>query len=390
MTVKSITIETAPSAIIVGSPFAPPMPMSASSSTTGTLDIGLSALALDQQFFGATVGARLRASDVASPSRWMEGVVSAFVDNLLTIDVDLVSGTGTCSLWSINYTGATGAAGAPGAVGPPGPSGGPVGPAGPAGPPGPTGLTGPQGPQGAVGGVPEAPNDTQTYGRNSLAWVVIGGGIPDAPSDGIRYARKNAGWDNIDALFGGLAPVASPNLTGNPTAPTATAGDNDTSIATTAFVQTAVAAGINDLPANSIDFNELNSTALATAADYRASTSGKLLAADTVWAAAAPVTLTDSATVTPNFNAGVDFIWTLLAGGRTLANPSNPKPGQKGIIYLVQDATGSRTLTTWGSQYKFPGGIKPVLTTTANSIDILHYSVKSATEIICSFSAALS
>ena len=37
------------------------------------------------------------------------------------------------------------------------------------------------------------------------------------------------------------APLASPALTGNPTAPTPTAGDNDTSIATTAFVQTAVA-----------------------------------------------------------------------------------------------------------------------------------------------------
>lgn len=33
------------------------------------------------------------------------------------------------------------------------------------------------------------------------------------------------------------APLASPALTGNPTAPTPTAGDNDTSIATTAFVQ---------------------------------------------------------------------------------------------------------------------------------------------------------
>ena len=37
------------------------------------------------------------------------------------------------------------------------------------------------------------------------------------------------------------APLASPALTGNPTAPTPAAGDNDTSIATTAFVQTAVA-----------------------------------------------------------------------------------------------------------------------------------------------------
>lgn len=39
------------------------------------------------------------------------------------------------------------------------------------------------------------------------------------------------------------ASLASPAFTGNPTAPTPTAGDNDTSIATTAFVTTAVAAG---------------------------------------------------------------------------------------------------------------------------------------------------
>lgn len=36
------------------------------------------------------------------------------------------------------------------------------------------------------------------------------------------------------------APLASPAFTGNPTAPTATAGDSDTTIATTAFVQDAV------------------------------------------------------------------------------------------------------------------------------------------------------
>ena len=43
------------------------------------------------------------------------------------------------------------------------------------------------------------------------------------------------------------APLASPALTGNPTAPTASLGDNDTSIATTAFVQSAVAAATGRL-----------------------------------------------------------------------------------------------------------------------------------------------
>jgi len=43
------------------------------------------------------------------------------------------------------------------------------------------------------------------------------------------------------AIGSAIARLASPALTGNPTAPTATAGDNDTSIATTAFVSAAVA-----------------------------------------------------------------------------------------------------------------------------------------------------
>lgn len=38
------------------------------------------------------------------------------------------------------------------------------------------------------------------------------------------------------------APLASPALTGNPTAPTQTAGNNSTRLATTAFVQAAVSA----------------------------------------------------------------------------------------------------------------------------------------------------
>ena len=40
----------------------------------------------------------------------------------------------------------------------------------------------------------------------------------------------------------GIAPLASPALSGNPTAPTATVGDNDTSISTTAFVTAAIEA----------------------------------------------------------------------------------------------------------------------------------------------------
>lgn len=47
---------------------------------------------------------------------------------------------------------------------------------------------------------------------------------------------------NTSDVASTYAPLNSPALTGSPTAPTPTSGDNDTSIATTAFVTTAIAA----------------------------------------------------------------------------------------------------------------------------------------------------
>jgi hypothetical protein len=58
--------------------------------------------------------------------------------------------------------------------------------------------------------------------------------LADAIGDDSNFATT---MTNALAL---KAPLASPALTGNPTAPTASAGDNDTSIATTAFVQAAL------------------------------------------------------------------------------------------------------------------------------------------------------
>lgn len=42
------------------------------------------------------------------------------------------------------------------------------------------------------------------------------------------------------------------------------------------------------------------------------------------------------------------------------------------ILLLRQDATGSRTVT-WGSDFKWPAGSTPVLSTVANSLDILSF-----------------
>jgi hypothetical protein len=57
-------------------------------------------------------------------------------------------------------------------------------------------------------------------------------------------ARTNLGLGTMAVESASTyAPISSPALTGNPTAPTATFGDNDTSIATTAFVQAGLLGG---------------------------------------------------------------------------------------------------------------------------------------------------
>ncbi len=60
------------------------------------------------------------------------------------------------------------------------------------------------------------------------------------PSQRLIRTYSSGQW--ADLWLDGLAPLASPALSGTPTAPTAAAGTDTAQIATTAFVQTAVAA----------------------------------------------------------------------------------------------------------------------------------------------------
>jgi hypothetical protein len=90
-------------------------------------------------------------------------------------------------------------------------------------------------------------------------------------------------------------------------------------------------------------------------------------------------TLTDAATIALDFNDN-NFFTVTLGGNRTLGNPSNEVAGQSGSIFIVQDATGSRTLA-YSSDWDFPGGTAPTLTTTANAVDRLDYLVRSSGSI---------
>jgi hypothetical protein len=82
----------------------------------------------------------------------------------------------------------------------------------------------------------------------------------------------------------------------------------------------------------------------------------------------AEATLTDGATVT--WNASTQQVCKLTLGGnRTLSAPTNGVTGQFISIAVIQDGTGSRTLT-WNSVYEFTGDTAPTLTTTINKADV--------------------
>lgn len=98
--------------------------------------------------------------------------------------------------------------------------------------------------------------------------------------------------------------------------------------------------------------------------------------------------LTDGATITADFADSNNFSVT-LGGNRTLANPSNLTAGQSGCIWITQDGTGGRTIA-FGSQWDFTGGTAPTLTTTANAVDCLVYSVQSSTKITATLITNLS
>ena len=79
-------------------------------------------------------------------------------------------------------------------------------------------------------------------------------------------------------------------------------------------------------------------------------------------------TLTDQATVT--WDASTQDVCKLTLGGnRTLAAPTNNTTGQFISILVIQDGTGSRTLT-WNAVYEFAADTAPTLTTTASKGDV--------------------
>jgi uncharacterized protein YvpB len=83
-----------------------------------------------------------------------------------------------------------------------------------------------------------------------------------------------------------------------------------------------------------------------------------------------PVALTDAATIATDASLSNQFRVT-LGGNRTLGNPTNPTDGQKVMWEIIQDGTGSRTITL-DTNFAFGTDIASItLTTAINKRDFL-------------------
>ena len=139
----------------------------------------------------------------------------------------------------------------------------------------------------AAGAEVNVQSDWNVTSTTSDAYIKNKPSIPAASStapkmDGTAAAGTGTTWaraDHVHPTDTSRAPLASPALTGTPTAPTADAGTNTTQIATTAFVKTAVD------NVTVADFTPASSSADGTHGLVPAPTSiGEYLKSDEGWA----------------------------------------------------------------------------------------------------------
>ena len=213
----------------------------------------------------------------------------------------------------------------------------------------------------------------------------------------------------------GAAPLASPALTGTPTAPTQTRATDSTKSqrrlrhcrsrrekTTRAEAAEAgalqKASNLSDLDGASTARTNLGLGSAATQSSSAFDAAGAAATAQSNAEAAslpidggtltgalvpAVVTLSESGgDVAVNAAEGNDFLLTLTASGWTISNPSNPKSGQPITFWLTQGTGGDFTVD-WGSAFNFGTTGEPTLSTTAGDVDMVGFKYNVALSQWC-------
>ena len=93
--------------------------------------------------------------------------------------------------------------------------------------------------------------------------------------------------------------------------------------------------------------------------------------------------LTIAATIATDATLGNVFTGVLNQAGHTLSNPTGLVSGGTYMWCLDQDATGGRTITSYGNKFLWAYGIVPTLSTAANAKDIISCVCDAAGNLRC-------
>lgn len=173
------------------------------------------------------------------------------------------------------------------------------------------------------------------------------------------------------------APLASPALTGTPTAPTAAGGTNTTQLATTAFVQAAVTALINASPAALDTLNEL-AAALGNDANFAATVTASLALKAPLASPAftgAPTVPTAAPGTNTTQAASTAFVAAAVAGvgGSVQGAFKNLQASASGTTANVSVSADEIVVESAANSYKVLRGVALVVAGTAvgaNGIDV--------------------
>lgn len=166
--------------------------------------------------------------------------------------------------------------------------------------------------------------------------IYINGGIPEAPIDGNKYARKDAGWVEISGGGG------------------------------TSFWEVEDAINIKPVNGKKIKYETIsNPPSIPTGGGgggldktFQTLTEADTIAFDASISVNGSVTLTDS---------------------RILGNITNAVAGEMHCVKVIQGGSGGYTLT-YDNQYRFSGGVLPILSATVGAVDLLFFLAVSTSE----------
>jgi collagen type I/II/III/V/XI/XXIV/XXVII alpha len=266
--------------------------------------------------------------------------------------------------------GTNGATGTPGIAGTNGTNGatGAQGPQGTAGTNGTNGATGAQGPSGVAAATKPIyyNSGTQTVSETPVTGIVYGNGsgADNTAATQAQLAGVLASYyltpSGVAAIY---APLASPALTGTPTAPTATAGTSTTQIATTAFANTAVsnfALSSQSLPNSATTVTVIGNAILVPGATPTAAQVVTLPAAASV-AAGKPMYIVDTGGVMPGASGtGNAEGFTLTPAGSDTINGTTSYyfgPGQYTYALLMSNGSNGWAVMTPNSIRATEGGV---------------------------------